>query len=442
LTTRTNLRLLAEVADYLVDPRLGVVLSVDFPRAPAGAPEYFHASARLGNLAGIGWPVSTARMDGAAPSREAATLAALAEALSFYCAAFFRPDDLPLSARADALFPCAAPADFALYSPAQYARPDCPWQPFTDHTPVRWAPACSLVTGAQRFVPAATVFFPYPVPSDGPEAAIVPHGAGGLATGCSRFEAEVAAVCSAVKSDALCLAWQARLALPQIRVETLDDANYQRVEKFESVGGEVTLFDATSDLGIPTILAALRNAERGAPARVFAGATDPSPRRAVAAALDELALVQRYCHQLLDHVGAPERHGNPSTQVAHLLYWSDHSNSEQADFLFTSRTRVELDELPELAHGDAGACRRTLLERLSGAGHEVLAIDLTTRDLCELGLWVVRVVVPSLARLVIGPGPAPLGGARLSPLLEKLRAAGGDAAPAPPHPFLCRGIAP
>ena len=81
---------------------------------------------------------------------------------------------------------------------------------------------------------------------------------------CNRFrpawlaiaatEAAVSALGEVVERDAFTITWQARLAPPQIRAETLSDANYNLVERFERAGGTVTLLNLTLDNGIPTIL--------------------------------------------------------------------------------------------------------------------------------------------------------------------------------------------
>lgn len=438
-------RRLAAVADRIVDPRVGIVHGLECLRNEAGAPGFFHASAQLCNLAALGWPVSRARMDGAAARREDAALKAIVEALRFYCAAFVRPDDLPLYPRRDAPFACVDPRELALHGPEQRAWVDLPWQPFTDEAPVRWAPAVAADSGEPCHVPAAAVYFAYEVPAGGSEVAVVPNTPIGLAAAGSRVEAEVAAICSAVLHDALAITWYARLARPHIRVETLSDANYALVERFESTGVSLTMLDLGLDLGVPTVLAVARNPVPGAPALAFAGGAALGPEDAVRAALEELALVLRYGHQVSLYgrpLAAPLEPREVVDQVGHLRFWCDHAHAGLAEFVFASRERIEFDELPDLSDRGLEAGRRALLERLAAAGLRALICELTTRDVRELGATVVRAIVPGLQPLVVGHPTRVLGGGRLRELPGRFGAQTVNLMAAPPHPFLIRGVVP
>jgi ribosomal protein S12 methylthiotransferase accessory factor len=78
------------------------------------------------------------------------------------------------------------------------------------------------------------------------------------------------------------------------------------------------------------------------------------------------------------------------------------------------------------------------VERVRRAGLDVIACDLTTPDVAELGLSVVRVVVPGLHPLFMGHSNRVLGGTRLYAVPSRLGLRGlapGQADNPYPHPF-------
>jgi ribosomal protein S12 methylthiotransferase accessory factor len=235
----------------------------------------------------------------------------------------------------------------------------------------------------------------------------------------------------------LALAWQARLALPQVRVETLSDANYELVARFERTGASVTLLLADLGFGVPTFLACLTHDVPTAPARVFAAGTDLDPETGVRRSLEMLAHTLQYAQLLHSQMPAPEPdplHRNVIDQGSHLKFWCDPANAAQADFLFASRERIELDEIDSRSAGDPVQDLLGLLRRLDAAGHRALLADATTPEVAELGLRVLRAVVPGLQPLFYGFHQRALGGSRLRGRL------GGAADNPLPHPFPRKGV--
>ena len=431
-------RQLSSLVDYLVDDRVGILGGVQEVRPEAGAPELFHVSAWICNshFLPYGRPTS-GRTGAAAMDRETAVARVVTDAVAFYCAAFRYDDDLvPRSAR-ELARPHVAPADFALFSREQHAQPGFPWDPFDDDAMVHWRPALDPLRDEIVYVPSALVYLPYsPFPGHR-EAACAPATSTGLACHWHPAAAAVEGLCDAVECDALALAWQARMALPQVRVETLSDANYELVARFERTGASLTLLLADLGLGVPTFLAALTNDTPTAPARVFAAGTDPDPEAGVRKSLEMLAHTLQYAQLLHSQMPAPEPdppHRNVTDQGSHLKFWCDPANAVLADFLFASHERIESDEVESRASGDAERDLLELLRRLESAGHRALLADVTTPEVGELGLRVLRAVVPGLHPLFYGFHQRALGGARLRSRL-------GQAADNPnPHPFPRKGV--
>lgn len=441
VSTGAGLRRLADTSDVLVDPRVGIVASVEeVPRA-AGAPDFFHFAAQACSTAAFSRQQNFAVTGGAATSRDLALAKAIGEAVERYCAALYNVNELLLTSYADAEVPCVQPRDFALFSARQLDDPAFPWAAFIEDTPVRWTPATEIATGAPCYVPAAMVYVPYTYYQGSDDTPITQPISTGLACHVGRTEATLSGLYEVVERDAFTLMWQARMSMPQIRVETLSDANYDRVHRFEAANGFVTLLDITLDAGMPTVLAVFRSDCPRCPALVFAAATSLDPEEAVAKSLEELAHTLRYSQQIMTAlprlVPEPE-FDNVITQMHHLNYWCDHAHREQADFVFASPKRVDFDEMPIHSRGAADADLRRATRMISEGGYRVLACDLTTPDVEILGLSVVRVLVPGYNPLFMGHKIRALGGERLHRLPQALGYPGlaADESDNPyPHPY-------
>jgi ribosomal protein S12 methylthiotransferase accessory factor len=440
-------RRLSGIAGSLIDDQLGVVKSVEEIRAEAGSPNFFHFAARLCDTSGLAGQGNFGTAYTAAAVREFAAARALTDAVALYCAAFSDRADSPLSSRRDADFPCLSPEELALYSPAQYDDQEFPFTAFDDDTPLHWTPAVDPLGGETLYVPSAMVFLPYEADEEAGELPIVQPTSTGLACHYGPHEAAVEALCDVVGCDALMLTWQARLSMPQLRVETLSDYNYDLVSRFEQTGGSVTLLDLTTDTRVLTVLACLRNAHPTAPALVFGAATDPEPENAVRRSLEELALSHRHAQQIKTYVPRLEpetNHENVVSQLDHINFWCDHAHAPSADFLFASPERVEFDQLVSHATGSPRQDLRLLLDRIRAAGHRPLLADLTTPDVEQVGLRVVRALVPGLHPLFIGYGLRALGGSRLWGVARQFGAkefGPGERDNPLPHPFPRKGVA-
>jgi ribosomal protein S12 methylthiotransferase accessory factor len=173
---------------------------------------------------------------------------------------------------------------------------------------------------------------------------------------------------------------------------------------------------------VPTALGVLRSCSTSRPAHVFAAAADLDPARAVTKAIEELDHTRLYTVHVLRHVRAPSPDNEFEgvyQQVHHLRLAAEHANVDRFAFVFDSPRRVDFRELPSLAgrspEDDLAAMTRTL----TAAGLTPYVADLTSADVRELGLSVVRALVPGMHPLVIGHRVRARGGRRLYEVPQK-----------------------
>jgi YcaO-like protein with predicted kinase domain len=268
-------------------------------------------------------------------------------------------------------------------------------------TAFQWVEGRDLFTGACRWVPLDLVSANYTVggSTDGPLQATT----NGLAAGNHVLEALCHALCEVIERDALAL-WRL-LPDPEQDATTLDlstaDAwvRVALLDRFATAGVELRAFDVTSDIGVPSVLCLAGPAGDEDEIQPELGSgCHPDPMVALARAASEAAQVR-----LTRIAGArddllPESYDEP---------WRSARARAARAWLRAARPADggrHCGSLPRCAGQTLLMDLTTILGRLAAAGlSEAVWVDLMHS---EIGLPVVRVVVPDLE----GPATAAGGG--------------------------------
>ena len=254
--------------------------------------------------------------------------------------------------------------------------------------PILWTEGRELFTGTPRWVPYEMVHTAYTLPR--------PTGTGcfiatsnGLASGNHLLEAISHAICETVERDAATLHSVREpedAASRRIDPRTVDDAGCgEALDRLDRAGMSVTIWDMTSDIGIPAFIC--RIAERRRPPVVTADDAEgmgchPDRNVALLRALTEAAQSRlgfisgaRDDPSGWDHADGTDQ--EPSTAA------------EMADEAVRDFTAVPMFYGDSL---DADVAWELAALRSAGIS-EVVAVDLTHED---FGIPVVRVIVPGL----------------------------------------------
>jgi ribosomal protein S12 methylthiotransferase accessory factor len=407
----------------------------------AGEPDFFHFSAEACNVRAFSRQENFAWGSGASVQRDYALAKAVGESVERYCSALFRIEDLPLTTYEQATFPCTVPENFALFGENQYNSEGFPYLPFRRDTPVRWFPGLDAATGQIQYVPAAFIYVPYYFYQGTGDAPITQPISTGLACQASTTEAAISAISEVIERDAFTITWQAMLASPHILLESLSPANRDLVARFEKAGYSIYLLDITTDVSVPTFLAVLRGDYPDTVPLVVAAATSIDPEVAARKALEEVELTRSYFLRIIKEKARLEpdpTFSNVISQESHLNYWCDWAHLPFADFLTSCKETIEFGAIQNLATGQPRKDLALLIGKVTAIGHQVLLADLTTPDVREVGLAVVRAVIPGFHPLVAGHRFRALGGSRLWTVPQKLGYSGitpeGGDNPYP-HPY-------
>lgn len=251
-----------------------------------------------------------------------------------------------------------------------------------------WVEGTNLHDGRPLLVPFEAVHTDYRLP--------LPEGSGcfamssnGLAAGNHLQEALSHAICEVVERDGFTL-WVVAGDLESTRIDpgTVDSPiGIALLERFERAGYDVGLWDATSDIGIPVIVAAITARGDSELSPMFGAhgyGCHPSREIALSRALTEAA------QSRLTHIAGSRDDKNKSAYAFGLTPTVRASIAQTIH----GRARRSFDDVPDARHDTIEADVRWELDRLAVAGFaEVICVDLTRQG---LGIPVVRVIVPGL----------------------------------------------
>ena len=273
---------------------------------------------------------------------------------------------------------------------------------FHDDLRLFWVTGLDLATGAPTWVPFEIVHTDYSLPLPAGTGSFV-MSSSGLASGNHPLEAVSHAVCELIERDAATL-W--RLSSEdhkrgtRIDLATVDDPGCREVlDRVERAGVLAFVWEITSDIGVPAFSCTLVDREPN-PHRPVApmGGFGCHPARAVALLR---ALTEAAQSRLTVITGArddvrPHRSGPDEDLRAARRFLEEHAGEP---------ARRAVHDAPDHPGDTLDDDVAWELDRLRAMGlHHVVAVDLTRP---ELGIPVVRVVIPGLEPLFDVPGYVP-----------------------------------
>lgn len=432
---------LHDIARVAIDRRTGVLRALHASPRATDDPGVAHVEARLGDFARLPAGGAIAETGGSGGALPSASVCALFETLERYAGAFVDYRRLVL-ARPTPGGPFLYGDQFPLFAASQYARPDWPFRPLTERSEIWWAEGRSLATGEPRFVPAAFIYVPYRATSE--DEWLGPGTSTGMASGPSWPTACASGLLEVCERDAFMITWLNRLSRPRLRVAPTSALGREVSRVLARRRGRVTFVDLTNDLAIPTVLAVMETRLHGRPVRTMGAAARPRYEAAAAKALLEACSDLGRLQVVLE---GPLRDWRPRADfsdvndfAAHSQVYLDPELQPVLDFLTASPEERELGGPHELPIGDPDALLRALVARVAACGLDPVAVALTTRDLAELGVDVVKVVVPGAVPLPPDHRWQWLAHRRVYEVPRRIGARDRDAAPDEllldhPHPF-------
>jgi ribosomal protein S12 methylthiotransferase accessory factor len=281
----------------------------------------------------------------------------------------------------------------------EYSDPGCPFVPYDPDAKIRWLRGVDLITASDVWVPA--VMACYKLQGDRREERFWYRISTGYAVHSDPVEALVRGIIEVAERDASALVWLQKLPLPELAdshpgwsspgVEYLLDWCKRHFL-------EARLFDATTDIGVPTVYCLLRS-EHDDRIRQVMGC---SSSRTMPAAAEKTLLETIMGRSLLCSVDEVPDSFRKFVELEHgARYMSDPTRAGAFDFLTRSPRRpcAEFNELP----ADPAAALRHLVTVLAQKGMQAVAVDHTSSELAAVGLTATSVLIPELQPMALHP---------------------------------------
>lgn len=411
-----------KILDEFVSTRLGVVKNLyELTREP-DAPDIFNYVSEVCDVTQFHFQQGGTVSTGLGITRFHARTAAIGECLERYAAGLYdRDKDVILATHKEMTargLRAAHPSDFGLYSEQQYQQH--PYlNRFTEDTPIGWAKSISLTDSkAEVWLPASYVFLPYKYMAG--ETQISSQISTGLSASFDLDTAIMGSICEIIEREAVMLTWLHRLPCPELSFSP--DCWFSEVfaQRFARSGFEYFLCQAPSDLGLHTVFGMM--IDKGRTVISTGSSTKPDPQQAALKALLETVQVRELLQSIPRNRKPPKFHLEPYQQLP--------LDSELHGF-FTSGLKRRMDGTEQSVTLD------TLLANCKQAGLDVYLAELTTPDLADAGLHVVRVIMPQTVRLYREFELPYLGGRRLyeAPARMGFTALSEERLNLRPHPF-------
>ncbi|MEN2741755.1 YcaO-like family protein [Microbacterium sp. X-17] len=280
-------------------------------------------------------------------------------------------------------------------SPIELAHPKCVVAPFDPEERVRWTRGWSLLSNEPVWVPAVNVWMHIPALTSS-ERFTLPISTGSAAH-TSLANAILNAICEVVERDSIALTWMQMLALPRIEFANASETLRRALESAESTGIEYAFFDATTDLGLPTVYCVDTDHASSKLRHVVMCATDPDPERAVIKILREIAASRMGLNSVRR---APESVDDFHDVFHGAQYMGAAERAHAFDFLLnTTAPSRGIEHVASMVGGDSTQELEAVLEAFRLRGWEVVVVDISTVEARDAGVTVVKVIIPRLMPL-------------------------------------------
>lgn len=401
----------------LLSPKVGLINRLGEGVYQAQDPAYFSAGVRPAEITRYLSGGQSPRAGGGGEEPVAALAATFGELAERYCMCLYDREEMVLGSYSELAPDAVAPDLLRLYSREQVERLGTGGAEYFDESSrIRWVWGYSLTEHRPRLVPAGLVYLNYRAGED--EVNIGRNASSGLASANTLEEAILGGLLEVVERDAFTVSWLHRKLKRRVEIDDPEiqaDLDRRLFASHPSV--DIQVFDISLDLPIPVLFLLLQRPAEFGPTLCIGASARLSPRRAVRKCMAEAGQAFPYFRFLLE----TDPHWQPAADLSNLTSFDHHSMfylkrpdliPEAFSFCYEEPERVPLSQMPDVSTGRVLGDLNYCIDRLSEQGLEVIVVEITTPDILEVGMRVVRVLVPGLV---------PLHGNHLRPFLGARR---------------------
>lgn len=355
-------------------------------------------------------------------TEEEAVQGAIGEAVERYCGGHANSQFFRRARWADVQDRAISPPECVLFSDRQYAGKDFPYLPWNPENELDWTPARELPGDREVFAPAGLIYTSYE--PENPQEYLCQPSSSGLAAGSGLEMAIRNALYELIERDGFLVHWFNRLPSPEIDLDSANDLSINIKRHYERFGVETRVFNISTDLPVYVMMAVSLGSDAETPATLVGLGCHPDPRIAVQKALFEICQIRPgSIDKFLKDKPHEKLKGYADIRSLedHHAYFMDPANLHEMSFwLEGDRKKASLDELPDYSTDSPGSDLAACVKALTKTGSRVVYADLTTPDVAQYGLSVVRALASGLQPIHFGYGIERLGAKRLLEMPQRL----------------------
>lgn len=367
---------------------------------PEVSPWVVLCTPQMGNLAAA-WPNPewhggnvVQRASGSGLSPEEALVPALVEGLERYSTGACRDEQFVLATAAELGRDALDLDGIPRCSERELTHPRCPLTLPDKRQPMRWVRGLSLLDGRMAYLPAVMAYS-HVVNVQPSERFWLP-----ISTGCAAHSSYEAAVLGGihevVERDAISITWLQKLQLPRIEIDVQPPGltGYWEAHLAGSAHVHTCFFDATLDLGVPTVYGVQIAPSNKHATTLLSCSSNSSIVKALAKAVRDMVLISAAFRNVRP---LPESWDDFCDPMHGATYMAHGDRRHAFDFLLHSPNTRKLSDMMRAESQEEPLQR--MLKILKSKAMPCYAVDLSTDEAVRSGIRVVRVIIPGLQPL-------------------------------------------
>ena len=345
-------------------------------------------------------------------NKNIAMTSCLAEALERYCMSYIPKSDIIINTKKD-MDSNHTFEEFSLYSDEQYKNNTLFLNPNKEK--IEWVKIYNIKDNNYKFWPASLIYLPYDL-----NKTVAETTSTGMAAGFTTEECIKSGLLELIERDALMINFMQRLNPPEIDIKTISGLNEELIKKI-SKEYSIKIYKLYSDINVPTYLSIIYKKEKNKFHYGIGACANINSDYAINKSLKECLFTYFYSLNIMD-----VRQNDPNkikTLYEHFLYYQG-DNFEKLLF----KSKKEKYKKEKISFDD-------VINSLEKNDISVYYKDLTTEDIKETGIKVVKVIAPSLIDLNKSHIYPRLGAKRFFSVPNKLGLKHSETLTEMPHPF-------
>lgn len=427
-------------ASRIISERVGIIRSIKRTAWYNDEPKMFHFSVEMCDTSIFSEVENKSNFPGGASfDKDKAFMKALGEAIERYCLGIYNKKCLIESSYSKLGDKALNLNSVVNFSETQLKNKKI--FKFSNNSEFRWVEGYSITDDRPIFVPAQLVYVPYNYEN---EKIIRFPISTGAAAGTSLSSALLRGICEVIERDAFMINYLNMLKREKVNPKN-STSHYinQIVDAYEFYKLELHTINISTDIPIYTFLTILIDRSKMGPAVTIGLKTSFNPKEAFIGSVEEAQPVRVWIRDLMYKQSRKleeirKKQFLINTFEERGLLWSDYSMVKYLNFWIKNSMEKKLDSFKNLSSGNPKKDLRKLIKFLKNKKYTIVFVDITTRDIEEIGLKVVKVIIPEMQPLYVDERFRYLGGERLYSIPSMLgyKSKSEKELNKVPHPFL------